>query len=63
MVKIEFISDLRHLEAKLRLLDGFKAKPLMSITEMTKKLQFRSQAMVFANSSSGNKRFTVKEEV
>ena len=30
---------------------------------MTKSLQFRSQAMAFANSSSANKPFTVKEEV
>ena len=35
----------------------------MSVTEMTKSLQFRSQAMAFANSSSANKPFTVKEEV
>ena len=30
---------------------------------MTENLQSRSQAMAFANSSSGNKPFTVKEEV
>ena len=30
---------------------------------MTKSLQFRSQAMAFANSSSGNKPFIVIEEV
>ena len=35
----------------------------MSITEMTKSLQFRSQAMAFANCLSGYKRFTVQEEV
>ena len=35
----------------------------MSVTEMTESLQFRSQAMAFASSSSGNKPFTVKEEV
>ena len=50
-------------EAKLRLLDGMKAKPAMAITEMTESVQFRSQAMAFASSSSGNKPITVKEEV
>ena len=35
----------------------------MSVTEMTESLQFRSQAMAFACSSSGNKPFNVKEEV
>ena len=35
----------------------------MSATEITKSLQFRSQAMVFASSSLGKKLFTVKEEV
>ena len=35
----------------------------MSGTEMTENLQFRSQAMAFASSSSGNKPFNVKEEV
>ena len=34
----------------------------MSVTEVTESLQFRSHAMAFA-SSSGNKPFTVKEEV
>ena len=63
LVKIKLISGLRDPEAKLRLLDGFKAKPATSVTEMTKNLQFRSQAMAFAFSSSGNKSFTVKEEV
>ena len=56
-------SGLRDPEAKLRLLDGIKAKPAMSVTEMTESLQFRSQAMAFASSSSGNKPFNVKEEV
>ena len=50
-------------EAKHRLLDGIKAKAAMSATEMTKSLEFRIQAMVFASCSSGNKSFTVKEEV
>ena len=63
LVKIKFISGLRDSEAKLRLLDGIKAKPAMSVTEMTESLQFRSQAMAFASSSSGNKPFNVKEEV
>ena len=54
---------MRDHEAKLRLLDGIKVKPAMSVSEMTESLQFRSQAMAFANSSSGNKPFTVKEEV
>ena len=35
----------------------------MSVTEMTQSLQFRSQAMAFAGSSSGNKPFNVKKEV
>ena len=63
VVKKKFISGLRDPEAKLRLLDGIKAKPAMSVTEMTKNLQFRSQAMAFASSSSGNKPFSVKKEV
>ena len=49
-------------ETKLRLLVGIKAKPAMSVTEMTKSLPFRSQAMAFASSSSGNKPFTVKKK-
>ena len=54
---------MRDPEAKLRLLDGIKEKPTMSITEMTMSLQFRSQATAFASSLSGNKPSTVKEEV
>ena len=54
---------MRDPEEKLRLLDGNKAKPSMTVTEMTESLQFRSQAMAFASSSSGNKPFIVKEEV
>ena len=34
----------------------------MSVTEMTESLHFRSRAMAFASSSSGNKPLTVKEE-
>ena len=63
LVKIMFILGLRDPDAKLRLLDGIKAKPAMSVTGMTKSLQFRIQAMALASSSSGNKSFTVKEEV
>ena len=33
----------------------------MSITEITESLQFRSQAIAFASSSSGNTPFIVKE--
>ena len=54
---------MRDPEAKVRLLDGIKAKPAMSVTEMTESLQFRSQAMAFASSSAGNKPFNVKEEI
>ena len=50
LVKIKFISGLRDAEAKLRLLDGIKAKPATSVTEMTESLQFRSQVMAFASS-------------
>ena len=63
MVKIIFISGLRDPEAKLRLLDGIKTKPTMSLSEMTVSLQFRSQAMCFASSSTGNRPIVVKEEV
>ena len=54
---------MREPEAKFRFLDGIKAKPVMSVTEMTENLHFRSQAMGFASFSSGNKPFTEKEEV
>ena len=63
LVKIKFISILRDLEEKLRLLDGIKTKPVMSVTEMTESLQFKSQAIGFERLSSGNLPFTVKEEV
>ena len=62
LLKSKFISGLRDPEAKRRLLLGIKAKPAMSVTEMTKSLQFKSQAIAFANSSSGDKPFNVKEE-
>ena len=54
---------MRDPEAKLRLLDRIEVIDTMSITELTESLQFRSQAMAFASSSSGNKPFIVKEEV
>ena len=63
LVKIKFISDLRDPETKLRLLDGIKNKPTMSLSDMTENLQFRSQAMAFASSSTGNRPFVIKEEV
>ena len=63
LVTIKFISGLRDPEAKLRLLDGIKTTPTMSLSEMTENLQFRSQAMVFASSSIGNRPFVIKEEV
>ena len=50
LVKIKIISGLRDPEAKLRLLDGIKAKPAMSVAEMNENLQFRGQAMAFASS-------------
>ena len=62
-MKIKFVSGLRDPEAKLRLLDGIKTKPTMSLSEMTESLQFRSQAMAFASSSKGNRPFVIKEEV
>ena len=62
-MKIKFISSFRDPEAKLRLLDGIKTKPTMSLSEMSESLQFRSQAMVFASSSTGNRPFVIKEEV
>ena len=63
LVKLKFISDLRDPEATLRILDGIKAIPTISISEMIENLKFRRQAMAFASSSSGNMPFTVKEEV
>ena len=63
LAKIKFISGLRDHEAKSGLLDGIKTKPAMSLSKMTESLQFRSQAMAFANSSKGNGPFVMKEEV
>ena len=61
MVKINITSGLRDPEAKLRLLDCIKTKPTMSLSEMTESLQFRSQTMAFASSSTGNRPFVIKE--
>ena len=63
LVKIKFISGLREPEAKLRLLDGIKTKPTMSLSDLTESSQFRSQAMAFASSSTGNRPYVIKEEV
>ena len=62
-MKTKFISGLRDPEAKFRLLDGIKTKPTMSLSEMTESLQFRSQAMAFASSSTGNRPFVIKKDV
>ena len=63
LVKIKFISGLRDPEVKLKLLDGIKTKTTMSLSDMTESLQFRSQAMAFATSSTGNRPFVIKEEL
>ena len=42
LVKIKFISGLRNAEAKLRLVDGIKTNPTISLSEMTKNLHLRS---------------------
>ena len=63
MVKIKFVSGLRDPESKLRLLDGIKTNSMMSLSEMIECLYFRSQAMAFAISSTGNSPFVIKEEV
>ena len=63
LIKIKFISGLRDPEAKLGLLDGIETKPTMSLSELTECLQFRSQAMAFASSSTGNRPFVIKEKV
>ena len=60
---MKFISGLRDSGAKLRLLDGIKAKLTMTRSEVTKSLQFRREATAFASSSTGNKPDMVKEEV
>ena len=53
---------MRDPESKLRLLDGIKTKPTMSLSEITESLQFRSQTMAFSSSSTGNRPFVSKEE-
>ena len=63
LVKIKIISFLEEPDANLRLLDGIKAELAMLNAKMTESLKFTSQAMAFANFSSGHKHFTVKEEV
>ena len=35
----------------------------MSLSELTENVQFRSQAMAFVSSSTGNRPFVIKEEV
>ena len=45
LVKIKFISDFKDPEANFRILHGNKAKPAMSVTEMTASSQLKSQAM------------------
>ena len=62
LVKIKFISGLREAEAKIRLLEGIKTNSTNSLSEMTKKLHFRSQAMAFARSSKGNGPFVIKNK-
>ena len=63
IVQTKFISGLRGPEAEFWILDGIKAKAALSVAEMTENLQFRSQAITFASSSSGDQTFIVKEEV
>ena len=63
MLKIKFISSLRDPEGNIRLLDGIKTKPTMSLSEMTESLQFKSQAIAFASSSTGKRTFVIKGEV
>ena len=63
LIKIKFISSLRDPEAKLRLLDGIKATPTMTLFKTTENLQFRNQAMAFASSSTGDKPVMLKEDV
>ena len=53
---------MRDPEAKLRLLDGIKTKPTMSLPEITESLEFRSQAMAFASFSTDNRPFVINEE-
>ena len=55
IVRIKFISGLKDPEARLGLLDGIKTKPTMTFSELTNILHFRSQALVFTSSSTGNK--------
>ena len=59
----KFISDLRDPEAKFRLLDGIKSKPMLILSEITDKLMLLNEAMAFARSSTVNKPVVVREEV
>ena len=54
--------SLRDTEAKLILLDGIKNKPTMTHSELTERLQFRSQATVYASSSTDNRLVLAKPE-
>ena len=49
-----FISGFREPEAKFRPLECINAKTAMLVTETTKSLQFRNQAMAFGSSSSAS---------
>ena len=62
-MKRKLISGLRDPEAKLRPVDGIKTKPTMTLSEMTESLQFRSQAMAFASSSTEYMLVTKKKKV
>ena len=55
LVKIKFISVLRDAGSQLRLLDGIKIKPTMTLREITDSLQLRGKKMAFASSSTDNK--------
>ena len=63
LVKVKFTSGLRDLEANLGLSDGIKAKPTMTFSQMTQSIQFTSQLMASATSSTGNKPIIANEEV
>ena len=62
LLKRKIISGLRDSEAKLRIINGIKAKST-NFSEMTENLQFRSQTMASASSSTGNELVVMKEEV
>ena len=62
-MKLKLVSGLRDHEAKPRPVVGIKIKPAMTLSEMTERLLFRSEAMAFASFSPGNIPVTAKEEV